>query len=199
MELVVAITGASGAVYGLRCIEALSNAGIKQNVIISDAAAQVIKHETGLDVSGGATDAKTAVAVHLGVGADSFEVYDVDDLMAPFCSGSYVIDGMIVIPCSMSTLARINQGIAANLILRSADVMLKERRKLVLVARETPLSLVHLRNMLQLTQAGGIIVPAMPAFYHRPESIDDVIDFVVGKTLDQFGIDHGLFRRFEGV
>lgn len=195
MEIIVALTGASGIVYGVRCIEVLTRARVKTAVVASAAAAQVMAHELGVSPAG-PVELKDILVSRFGADKDNLSVYADDDLMAPFCSGSHKVDGMIVIPCSMSTLARINQGIASSLILRSADVMLKERRKLVLVPRETPLSLVHLRNMTQLTRAGVIIVPAMPAFYHQPKDIQEIIDFVVGKALDQFGLEHGLFQRF---
>lgn len=196
MELVVAITGASGAVYGLCCIQTLAKLGIKQNVIISSAGLQVMRHETEINLPDDLAGIQEAITASLDIYSNEIKFFANDDFMAPFCSGSYMNDGMIVIPCSMSTLARINQGIASNLILRTADVMLKERRKLVLVARETPLSLIHLRNMQQLTSAGAVIVPAMPAFYHHPETVQDMVDFVVGKTLDQFDIEHDLYKRF---
>jgi 4-hydroxy-3-polyprenylbenzoate decarboxylase len=126
-------------------------------------------------------------------------VYDVDDLDAPVMSGSFQTDGMVIIPCTMKTLAGIAHGYADNLILRAADVTLKERRKLIVVPRETPLSIVHLRNLLEVAKLGVFVVPAMPAYYHKPEKIDDLVNFVVGKVLDCFNVEHRLFKRWSGI
>lgn len=125
-------------------------------------------------------------------------VYDEKDITASIGSGSFVTEGMAIVPCSMHTLAGIAHGISDNLVLRAADVCLKERRKLVLVPRETPLSLVHLRNMTAAAEAGAIILPAMPAFYYRPKKIEDLVNFIVGRVLDNFGIEHTLFPRWAG-
>ncbi len=182
MRLIVAITGASGVVYGKRLLEVLRGKKVETYLIISKAAENVIEHELEMT-----KNELEKLASH---------VYDVNDLTAPIVSGSFKTDGMIVIPCSMKTLAGIAHGYSENLILRAADVMLKEKRKLVLVPRETPLSVVHLRNMLDLASQGVLVVPAMPAYYHKPEKIEDIIDFVVGKTLDQLGIEHELFKRW---
>ena len=182
MRLIVAITGASGVVYGKRLLEVLRGKKVETYLIISKAAENVIEHELEMT-----KNELERLASH---------VYDVNDLTAPIVSGSFKTDGMIVIPCSMKTLAGIAHGYSENLILRAADVMLKEKRKLVLVPRETPLSVVHLRNMLDLASQGVLVVPAMPAYYHKPEKIDDLVDFVVGKTLDQLGIEHELFKRW---
>lgn len=184
MRLIVAITGASGVVYGKRLLEVLRGKKVETYLIISKAAENVIEHE--LEMTKRELE---KLASH---------VYDVNDLTAPIVSGSFKTDGMIVIPCSMKTLAGIAHGYSENLILRAADVMLKEKRKLVLVPRETPLSVVHLRNMLDLASQGVFILSAMPAYYHKPEKIDDLVDFVVGKTLDQLGIEHELFKRWTG-
>jgi len=182
LRLIVAITGASGVVYGKRLLEVLRGKKVETYLIISKAAENVIEHELEMT-----KNELEKLASH---------VYDVNDLTAPIVSGSFKTDGMIVIPCSMKTLAGIAHGYSENLILRAADVMLKEKRKLVLVPRETPLSVVHLRNMLDLASQGVLVVPAMPAYYHKPEKIDDLVDFVVGKTLDQLGIEHELFKRW---
>ena len=182
MRLIVAITGASGVVYGKRLLEVLRGKKVETYLIISKAAENVIKHELEMT-----KNELEKLASH---------VYDVNDLTAPIVSGSFKTDGMIVIPCSMKTLAGIAHGYSENLILRAADVMLKEKRKLVLVPRETPLSVVHLRNMLDLASQGVFVLPAMPAYYHKPQEIGDLIDFVVGKALDLLEIEHELFKRW---
>lgn len=184
MRLIVAITGASGVVYGKRLLEVLRGKKVETYLIISKAAENVIKHELEMT-----KNELEKLASH---------VYDVNDLTAPIVSGSFKTDGMIVIPCSMKTLAGIAHGYSENLILRAADVMLKEKRKLVLVPRETPLSVVHLRNMLDLASQGVFVLPAMPAYYHKPQEIGDLIDFVVGKALDLLEIEHELFKRWTG-
>lgn len=184
MRLVVAITGASGVVYGKRLLEVLQDKKIETHLIVSRAAEKVIEHE--LEISKEDTE---KLAVHY---------YDVDNLRAPMVSGSYKTDAMIIIPCSMKTLAGVAHGYSDNLILRTADVMLKEKRKLILVPRETPLNVIHLCNMLELAKQGVTIVPAMPAYYHKPNNINDLVDYVVGKVLDCLEIDHELFERWLG-
>jgi 4-hydroxy-3-polyprenylbenzoate decarboxylase len=185
MRLVVAITGASGVIYGKRLLEVLKQKKIETHLIISQAAEKVIQHELGVnrkDIEKLATCA-----------------YETGDLAAPLMSGSFPTDGMIIIPCSMKTLAGITHGFADNLILRAADVALKEKRRLVIVPRETPLSTVHIRNMLEAAKLGVSVVPAMPAFYSKPESIGDMVNFIVGRVLDCFNIDHELFKRYSGM
>jgi len=185
LRLIVAITGASGVIYGKRLLEVLKEKRVETHLIVSKAAEKVIEHElemTKKDLE--------RLASH---------VYSVDDLNAPFMSGSFQTDGMIIIPCTMKTLAGIASGYSDNLILRAADVTLKERRKLIVVPRETPLSVVHLRNMLEVAKLGVFVVPAMPAYYHKPKRIDDLVDFVVGKVLDCLGLEHKLFKRWAGV
>jgi len=185
LRLVVAVTGASGVVYGKRLLEVLYEKKIETHLIISKAAEKVIKHE-------------------LGVSRKDFEklatrVYDVDDLTGPLMSGSYRTDGMVIVPCTMKTLSGIVNGFADNLILRAADVALKEKRRLVIVPRETPLSVVHLRNMLEAAELGVFMVPAMPAFYHKPKKVDDLVDFIVGRVLACLGIEQGLFKPYSGI
>jgi 4-hydroxy-3-polyprenylbenzoate decarboxylase len=191
----VAMTGASGSVYGLRLVEQLCLSGIEVIFSASDSGTLVCREETGLDLSGDPARAVERLYAHLEVEA-GIEMVNPDDLFCPAASGSAAPDAMIVIPCSMGTLARIAAGISGNLIERAADVMLKERRPLLLVPRETPLSTIHLENMLRLSRAGAQIVPAMPAFYHAPDSVIDLVDFMVGKVLDQLGIGHELFKRW---
>jgi 4-hydroxy-3-polyprenylbenzoate decarboxylase len=184
LRLIVAITGASGVVYGKRLLGILQERKVETHLVVSKAAEKVIEHELEMRKK-----ELEELASH---------VYDVNDLSAPIVSGSFKTDGMIVIPCSMKTLAGIAHGYSDNLILRAADVTLKEKRKLILVPRETPLSVVHLRNMLDLASQGVLIVPAMPAYYHKPEKIEDLVDFIAGKVLDLLGIEHELFKRWHG-
>lgn len=184
MRLVVAVTGASGVVYGQRLLGVLRKKRVETHLIVSKAAEKVIEHELKIT-----KEELEKLASH---------VYNVNDLTAPIVSGSFKTDGMIIIPCSMKTLAGIAHGYSDNVILRAADVTLKEKRKLILVPRETPLSMVHLRNMLDLASQGVLILPAMPAYYHKPGKIDDLVNFVVGKALDLLGMEHELYRRWSG-
>jgi len=184
MRLIIAITGASGAIYGKRLLEVLRNKKIETHLIISKAAEKIIEYELE--------------ATKKDIEKLASYVYSVDDLAAPISSGSFKTDAMIIIPCSMKTLAGIAHGYTENLILRTADVMLKEKRKLILVPRETPLNIIHLRNMLELAKQGVTIVPAMPAYYHKPKQISDIVDYMVGKVLDCLEIEHRLFKRWSG-
>lgn len=191
----VALTGASGSVYGLRLVEQFCLSGIAVTFTASDSGTQVCREETGLDLSGDPARAAERLYAHLEV-ATGLEMVHPDDMFCPAASGSAAPDAMVVAPCSMGTLARIAGGISGNLIERAADVMIKERRPLLLVPRETPLSTLHLENMLRLSRIGVQIIPAMPAFYHGPDSVIDMVDFVVGKVLDQLGVEHELYRRW---
>lgn len=182
MRLIVAITGASGVIYGKRLLEVLKENKIETYLIISKASKEIIKHELGMNV-----DDLRRLANYF---------YEEDDFSSPLASGSFITDGMIIIPCSTKTFSGIAHGYSENLILRAAEVTLKEKRKLILVPRETPLNLIHLRNLLELAILGAIIIPAMPAFYHKPEKINDLVDFVIGKVLDCIGIKHSLFKRW---
>lgn len=193
---VVVITGASGSVYGLRLVEQLLSSGFAVTLIVTKAGREVASFETGLAIPDAPGAAATIlrflelpVTLPLKVAAQ-------DDLFDAAASGSARIEGMVVCPASMGFCGSIAAGLASDLPERAADVMLKERRPLVLVPRETPFSLVHLRNLTLLAEAGAVIVPANPAFYHKPASIDDLVDFVVGKVLDQIGVEHHLFRRW---
>jgi 4-hydroxy-3-polyprenylbenzoate decarboxylase len=185
LRLIVAVTGASGVIYGRRLLEVLREKKVETHLIVSRAAEKVVEHELKLTKK----DLEKLATY----------TYDADDLNAPFMSGSFKIDGMVVVPCTMKTLAGIACGYADNLILRAADVTIKERRKLIIVPRETPLSVIHLRNMLTLAELGVYVVPAMPAYYHKPKKIDDLVDFVVGKVLDCLGVEHTLYRRWHGA
>ncbi|MGQ9788393.1 MAG: UbiX family flavin prenyltransferase [Candidatus Hadarchaeaceae archaeon] len=185
MKLIVAITGASGALYGLRFLEACRRLGIETELIVSKNGERMLELELE----------KSAADLH----KLATRRYSPDDLEAPPSSGSHPVDGMVVIPCSMKTLGEIANGISVDLITRAADVALKQNRKLVLVPRETPLNLIHLENMARARRAGAIILPATPAFYIKPEKITDLVDFIVGRVLEVFGIDHGLYPRWSGA
>ncbi len=184
---IVAITGASGACYGIRLLQLLIEQGLEPYVVVSPAGRQVMGVELG---SGELKD-------HLG--NTGYREEDVKDLASPLASGSFQTQGMVIIPCSTGTLGSVAHGISSNLIHRAAEVCLKERRPLILVPRETPLSQITLQNMLTLAQAGAHLVPASPGFYHGPSSIQDLVDFVVGRVLDGMKIPHGLTKRWTGM
>jgi 4-hydroxy-3-polyprenylbenzoate decarboxylase len=194
----VIVTGASGSCYGLRLVEQLALAGHDVTVIFTEAGREVTAFELGFELpSGDGGVAAVALAAYLELpSAERLRVVYPDEMLDVLASGSYRSDAMIVAPCSMGFLATVAQGLADDLPARAADVMLKERRPLVLVPRESPLSVVHLRNLTAAAEAGAIIVPAMPGFYSRPESIDDLVNFVVGKVLDVLDVDHDLFQRW---
>lgn len=201
---IVAMTGASGVVYGVRFLQALAQRSIPAEVVISDTARLVLKEELEVDLEG--VLETSALCGRLGLedvgcsaeGLQTVRFHDFKDFTAPIASGSYPVAGMVVVPCSMGTLGAIAGGLSQNLIHRAADCTLKEGRKLVLVPRETPLSAIHLENMLKLARLGVRIVPAMPAFYSESRTVNDLVDFVVGKTLDQLGIPHSLYPRWIG-
>jgi 4-hydroxy-3-polyprenylbenzoate decarboxylase len=195
-HLAVAITGASGGIYGVRLVQELLAAGERVSLLVSRCGFAVLKEECGLDWAGAPGEVEERLCDYFA--ADRLSYAAEDDFFSPVASGSAAPDAMVVCPCSMGSLARIAAGSSGSLTERAADVMLKEGRPLVLVPRETPLSAIHLENMLKLARLGVRIVPAMPAFYHRPESIADQVNFVVGKVLDQLGVRHDLFRRWGG-
>ena len=184
-RIIVAITGATGAVYGVQLLKRLgAMPGVETHLVLSDAASLTLHQELGLQ----RRDAEALAHV----------VHRNRDIGASIASGSFQTDGMVIAPCSMKTLAAVAHGLSDNLVARAADVVLKERRRLVLVARETPLNLAHLRNMTAVTEMGGIVFPPVPAFYTRPDSLDDVVDHTVGRLLDLFDLPHdGLVRRWE--
>ena len=182
LRIIVGLSGSSSPIYGIRTLEALKAAGVETHLVISDGAKRTIPLE-----------AKQTVTEILELATVA---YNNHDLAAAISSGSFMTDGMIVIPCSMRTLSAIANSFDSDLLVRAADVTLKERRKLVLVPRETPLHLGHLRNMVRATEIGAVILPPMPAFYHHPKTIDDIINQTVGKVLDQFRIEHTLFKRW---
>ena len=191
---IVALTGASGIVYGLQLITELLKREHEVHLVVSEPGTLVLKQEMGWQQWSSLED---VIRDHLPPGKLLY--YNNSDIAASIASGSFIADGMVIIPCTMSTLAAVAHGMSGSLIERAADVMLKEQRPLILVPRETPLSAVHLRNMLLLADMGVSIVPAMPAFYHQPESINDLISFMVGKVLDIMKISHDIFRRYEGT
>ncbi|MCS4542234.1 MAG: UbiX family flavin prenyltransferase [Euryarchaeota archaeon] len=184
MSLIVAITGASGVIYGIRLLEVLNQKRIETHLIVSNIASKLIEYETGKTISK--------------IKKLASKIYDVNDLAALPSTGSFKVDGMVIIPCSFKTLSAIAHGYADNLITRAADVMLKQSRPLILVPRETPLNLIHLENLVQAKKAGAIILPAMPAFYFRPKSIDAMVDFIVGKVLEILNIPHDLYQPWRG-
>lgn len=187
MKLVVGISGASGAIYGLRILEVLKQLGVETHLVMSDSAKRTIAYETDYTI-----DAVKSLATH---------VHDINDIGASIASGSFRHNGMVIAPCSIKTLSAVANCFATNLLIRAADVTLKERRRLVLMVRETPLHLGHLRLMTQAAEAGAVLVPPMPAFYHLPKTLDDIINQSVSKVLDLFdlNLDVDLFKRWTGT
>lgn len=181
-SMVVGITGASGVIYGVRTLEVLSQLGIETHLIITQAGLKNLKIETNMT-----RNELESRASH---------IYDENDLTAPLASGSFKVDGMVVAPCSVKTLSAIANSYSHNLLVRAADVMLKERRRLILLVRETPFHEGHLELMIKVTRMGGIVMPPLPAFYHHPKTIEDLINQTIGKVLDLFSIDAKLFKRW---
>ena len=190
-DLVLAMTGASGAPYAVSLLRTLCRTGRTVHLTISESGKQVLREELGIEVSLSRFD--PAAFGDLG---GTVVYHHHEDFSAGIASGSFLTGGMVVAPCSMSTLASIANGITTNLITRAADVHLKERRKLILVPRETPLSLIHLENMLAVSRAGAVVLPAMPGWYHRPGSLDDLVQFVVARICDQLAVENDLIRRW---
>jgi 4-hydroxy-3-polyprenylbenzoate decarboxylase len=185
MVIIIGITGATGAIYGIRLLEVLASMkDMETHLVISEAGEKTIAYETPYRIS----DVKKLASYS----------YDIGDICAPISSGSFRGDGMIIAPCTIKTMSALANSYSENLITRAADVTLKERRKLVVMVRETPLHLGHLRNMERLTEMGAIVMPPMPAFYHKPQTVQDIVDHTVGKVLDIFDIKHDLFRRWSG-
>lgn len=185
-RLIVAITGATGAIYGVRLLQVLRNIpNVESNLLISEAGVLNLHQEMDLKRK----DVEALADV----------VHNVRDVGASIASGSFLSDGMIIAPCSMKTLAAVAHGLSDNLITRAADVVLKERRRLVLMVRETPFNLAHLRNMTAVTEMGGIIFPPLPGFYHRPQSIEEMVDHTLGRVLDMFALPHELTPRWQGL
>ncbi|MFL6321307.1 MAG: UbiX family flavin prenyltransferase [Nitrososphaeraceae archaeon] len=184
MRLIVAITGGSGVMYAIKTLEVLQNLKVETDLIISRWGERNINIETNKTFD----YVKSLATMY----------YNNDNMAASTSSGSFINDGMVIVPCSMKTLSSVANGYEDSLISRSAGVCIKESRRLVIVPRETPLSKIHLENMIKLAAIGVIVLPAMPGFYHKPKSIDDLIIHIVGKILDQFGIGHNIFRRWGG-
>jgi len=183
MEIVIGISGASGSIYGIRLLEILSKMGMVTHLVITRSARQIIEIETDYSV--------------VEVEDMASYVYEEREFTAPIASGSHRFHGMIVAPCSMKTVGSIANGMSDNLLERTADVCLKERRRLVVVPRETPLNEIHLENMLKLTRAGAIVMPACPGFYSKPKHIDDLVNSIVGRALDLAGIDNDVYKRWK--
>ena len=183
-RIIVAITGATGAIFGVRLLEALKAAQVETHLVLSKWGQQTVEHETGLTLA----ELQERAAVVHGTG----------NMAATISSGSFRTEGMIIAPCSMRTVGAIAHSNGDNLVHRAADVVLKERRKMVLVPRETPLSEIHLENLLKLARMGVVILPPMPAFYNRPATLDDIVDHVVARVLDQFDIETSFARRWDG-
>jgi len=184
-RIVVGISGASGVIYGIRLLEVLKELGVETHLVLTPPSKVTITAETDLQVS----DVEKLAT----------KIYRYNDIAAAIASGSFQVDAMVIIPCSMHTLGALASGFADNLLLRAAEVNLKERRALIVVPRETPMTLIHLENMERIARAGAIVVPAMPAFYERPKTLDDIINHLVGKVLDLLGIEHSLFHRWSGL
>lgn len=198
-DLVVALTGASGSPYGVRLVEVLLRAGRAVHLTISPAAVEVFEREIGRapKLGEGEFDPRAILGpVAEGLDLSRLHYHHFRNFQAGIASGSFLTGGMAICPCSMGTLAAIANGVSENLIHRAADVHLKERRKLILVPRETPLGLIQLRNMTAVAEAGAIVLPAMPAFYTRPRNVADMVDFVVGRVCDQLGVEHQLLERW---
>ncbi len=183
-KLIIGMTGSTGAIFGVRLLEALADSEVETHLVVSKWAQQTIEHETSISL-----ESLRALAT---------ESYSAGDMGARVSSGSFRTDGMVVVPCSMRSVAAIAHGNGDHLVHRAADVILKERRKLVLVARETPLSDIHLENLLKLSRMGVTILPPVPAFYNRPGSVDDIVNHIVMRILDQFGISMDLAKRWDG-
>jgi 4-hydroxy-3-polyprenylbenzoate decarboxylase len=194
--IAVAITGASGAQYGLRLLECLVRAGVRVYLLISQAGQIVLKMEAGLEVPGRPAEAEAFFTERFGALPGQLRVFGRQQWTAPVASGTNPPDAMAVCPCTTGTLATIASGMSQDLIDRAADVALKEGRKLVLVIRETPFTAIHLENMLRLARAGAVIMPANPGFYFNPGSVDEIVDFIVARVLDHLGVAHDLMRRW---
>ena len=197
-SIAIAITGASGAIYATRTMAALLERGCHLEVVISDYGRRLLRDELG---DGAAVDKLTEYLVGKygdGVRKGSYTLYSNKDLGAKIASGSQNCEGMVVVPCSMKTLAGIAHGLSRNLVERAADVMMKERRTLIIVPRETPMSLPQLKNMVLCAEAGAVILPAMPAFYQLPKTLDDLSDFMAGKILSALGFEHALYPQWTG-
>ena len=189
-KYVVGITGASGSIYAARLLEELLRLKHEVYLVVTDCGKKVMEYELN--------DSLADILARYENQSGSIRLYDSSDFFAPIASGSFPVDGMVVLPCSMTTLAKISNGIGDNLLVRAVDVSIKEKRNLVIVPRETPLSTIHLRNMLKLSEMGVTILPAMPNFYHRPVTIEEIVDSIVGRILRSLGIENNLYFEWDG-
>ncbi|MDD7794686.1 UbiX family flavin prenyltransferase [Clostridium sp. 'White wine YQ'] len=187
-KVLIGITGASGSLYAKRLIEELLQKDIFVYIVASDNGKKVMEYETSINLETWVYSLKEKYK--------NIQLEDIDNMFSNVASGSYKLDGVIIIPCSMGTLGEISNGISKNLIARAADVALKERRNLIIVPRETPFNTIHLENMLKLSKMGATILPAMPGFYHKPETLEDLVNFVIGKILDYLSIENDLFKKW---
>ncbi len=192
----IAITGASGSIYGIRLMEYLMREGHRVYLTITKEGFSIIKDEVGYNWCGSEERVARKIKKDTEIKEGELLFFCEDNLHAPISSGSVKVDGMIIIPCSMKTLSGVANGYANNLVERAADVMIKEKNQLIIVPRETPLNAIHLKNMLTLARLGVHIIPAMPGFYHHPKIVDDMIDFIIGKVLDALHIENSLFKRW---
>ena len=188
-KIVIGITGASGSIYSKRLIEELLEKEIYIHIICTENGRKVMKYETSLDIDQWVCELKSKY--------NHIKLEDINDLFSGVASGSYKFDAMIILPCSMGTLAEISNGLSRNLLSRAADVAMKENRRLIICPRETPLNAIHLENMLKLSRLGVTILPPVPGFYHKPKTLEDLVDFVVGKILDNLSIENELFKKWE--
>lgn len=195
--LIVAITGASGSIYAERFLQVLARENHRVYLVITAPGIQVVEHELGWQVPEEISEAELYLQGRLGFPDENFRYFHWSDIGAKIASGSVKTDGMVVLPCTMSTVSGIAHGQSGNLVERAADIMLKEGRPLIVVPRETPLSQLHLKNLLTLSQLGVRVVPAMPAFYHGPQSIEDLVSFMVGRVLDMLNIEHNLYQPWK--
>lgn len=193
-SIIIAITGASGSVYGLRLIEEALKAGREVDLVVSEPGYYVMETECGIRLTGVLEEDRRTLMDRVGEGI--LRLHSNRDLASPLSSGSSLGPDMVIAPCTMGTAGRLAGGVSTCLIDRAADVTLKEKRRLILMPRETPLNAIHLENLLTLTRAGAVILPPMPGFYHHPESVADMVDFIVGKVLDILGIEHELYERW---
>ena len=196
MKILLGISGASGAVYGVRCASLLLSKEVDLHIVVTRAAWEILSDEVGESKAPAALEERRRWLAAVISASRPFRLHADDDFSIPFASGSNPPDAMIVAPCSMGTVGRIASGVSSSVLTRCADVVIKERRPLALVVREAPLSVIHLENMLKLARAGADIFPACPGFYHRPESVSDMVDFVAARALSRIGVETGAFPRW---
>lgn len=187
---IVGITGASGSVYAVRLVEELTERGCEIYIVATDNGRKVLEYEMGFSFPKWIDSLNST--------NEAVKLYDVNDMFSPIASGSFKTDGMIIVPCSMADAAKLSSGIADNLLIRAGDVMLKEKRKLILVPRETPLNSIHLKNLLSLSELNAVIIPPMPAFYQHPKTIDDIVNGTVGRILEALGLENEIYFKWKG-